>query len=824
MNTPLHLPFAPREITYASSTITTTDSDNRTRKRRSHGSSSDRAPTPTEDRIIEVDYRAGGPVLCESPCISNLFQHALPREHKYYNLVANEAHKVARPIVHLCNDEDIGGLVGVHLVGRRSVYALQDEPVPMLLVSTNTSGTEVMDGRGRGDYDTGLGSNGDFTIGCFRVGGKIYTRDRYWKWTVKESRKRCPPTVVIGVDRLVKRDWTQVRVTVITILDARGLDEVAVLIRKDSDSRIGKVVGDWDPQDSLGVQNCRQDPVLGSSINNSRAVGDAAFGTLGAWVEIQELTTGNWVPMALLALTSANCCLPPEERLSAEDVQEWKKDREAMKEYLDNGGNLFGEVFASSGLRVAPSTEDASKLSIRDWALVRPNADHSIGKNDIGIVTTLAGRELGPLCRHLPITDQSLWTIGRNTSNVRWKYTDLKVYHISRPMTDGRKQPILTWEHAMVRNGHVGPLGDERDSGALVLDQVGRAIGMVFGGSMSGDLVYFTSARDLVDDINRSKLDSPLANELTSKVAGPANCRPDPPAGEGMFSSILHESRGTLGGWVEVYRESTKTWVPLALTCSHVALPSEGDVAAANATGNDDSTFRTVEAILAQPDPFVIPSDRSDWKIQADIIREKTEEKTVMNRFLQGKRHILGSVLAASGAREVKSTDKPSDLSIRDWALVELNSNRSAGANMVKIPTQTPLERLVGFSITPVEPGATLMKYGRASGVLSAPYSGLATCSVASRVSNGQTVFLDTWEHTFTYGKESGKFVCREGDSGSLVFNKDKKGVGLMFGGSKTQDLGYFTSTHDLFDDIKRSLGVTKIRLLGDQGNGEYTP
>jgi hypothetical protein len=40
----------------------------------------------------------------------------------------------------------------------------------------------------------------------------------------------------------------------------------------------------------------------------------------------------------------------------------------------------------------------------------------------------------------------------------------------------------------MVRDGYIGPLGDERDSGALVLDQVGWTRGMVFGGSMSGDL------------------------------------------------------------------------------------------------------------------------------------------------------------------------------------------------------------------------------------------------------------------------------------------------------------------------------------------------
>jgi hypothetical protein len=74
------------------------------------------------------------------------------------------------------------------------------------------------------------------------------------------------------------------------------------------------------------------------------------------------------------------------------------------------------------------------------------------------------------------------------------------------------------------------------------------------------------------------------ANELTSEVAGPANCRPDPPAGEGICASALHESRGTLGGWVELYHEPAKTWKPFALTGSHVVLPSEGAVAAADAT------------------------------------------------------------------------------------------------------------------------------------------------------------------------------------------------------------------------------------------------
>jgi hypothetical protein len=375
--------------------VTISPPGTRIRKRRSYGSLSDRAPTPTGDGIIEIDYRAGGPVLCEFPCISNHSQYALPPQHKYYNLVANERHKVVSPIVHLCNEEDIPGLVAVRLVGRQSVYAPQDEPVPTLLISLDRiqsdrheRGREVQGKERRSwtdlvrifraslrkslaslwqshpnrnhlDLDaddfsveitdvrfhqresihrcyptdaifsvwTDVGEEimtrisdptGIFTIGCFRVGGKIYTRDPYWEWAVKESRERCPPTVVIGVDRLVKRDWAQVRETVIAVLDARGLDEVAVLIRKDVDSRPDKVVGDGDPQEPLGVHNCRPDPDLGYSINNSRAAGDVAFGSLGAWVEVKELTTGDWVPMAL---TSANCCLPPEEGLSAEDLQ-----------------------------------------------------------------------------------------------------------------------------------------------------------------------------------------------------------------------------------------------------------------------------------------------------------------------------------------------------------------------------------------------------------------------------------------------------------------------------------------------------------------------
>lgn len=54
-----------------------------------------------------------------------------------------------------------------------------------------------------------------------------------------------------------------------------------------------------------------------------------------------------------------------------------------------------------------------------------------------------------------------------------------------------------------------------------------------------------------------------------------------------------------------------------------------------------------------------------------------------MKEFLHSNGHHLGKVYAASGLRQAQSTEDLTSLSIRGWALVSLNENRSMGKNDV---------------------------------------------------------------------------------------------------------------------------------------------
>ncbi|KAL2838184.1 hypothetical protein BJY01DRAFT_251086 [Aspergillus pseudoustus] len=474
MEPPLHLSFAPTEITYASSISL---HDTPTRKRRYHGCSTDTAParTPDEDGIIETDYCAGGPVLVEPPCLNDRFMPT--SEHKHRNLVCYESGKVTSPFCALCWREDLRGILQVHLLGRRSLYGPEGESVITLLVLMDREESDAHEAKRRkrswtdlarlflvflrekkhlhgfsvGDcgyevhvareYSSVLSERCSLPLGCFRVGGKIYTRGQYFGYDSEEERQRCPPTVMLGVDRLAARDWREVRGTVVDILDARGLGSIAVLIRKDTYPRSsGKVA-----RSGLGGR--------GSMSSHATTGNDIVLETLGGWVELKNPTTGDWVPMAV---TSSRVCFPPEEvlspadlkvlekwkqdgvqvrdtdksrllavdspsrkdivdgirlltrkinqegtpfafewdgeRESAQRIADWKKERQTMEEYLRGNNHIFGEDFASSWLHVAPSVEDPSKPSIRDWALVRPSSNCSMGKNNIEIAK-LTGNE-----------------------------------------------------------------------------------------------------------------------------------------------------------------------------------------------------------------------------------------------------------------------------------------------------------------------------------------------------------------------------------------------------------------------------------------------
>lgn len=103
---------------------------------------------------------------------------------------------------------------------------------------------------------------GVFTIGCFRIGDD-------------NDRLKCPPTILLGVDHAVKRDWKPVRDTIVAILDNRGLLNVAVTIQKDNKVRRRGGIRD----EGVAVEDCRKDPNLGTSL--SPWDGKDGHGTLG---------------------------------------------------------------------------------------------------------------------------------------------------------------------------------------------------------------------------------------------------------------------------------------------------------------------------------------------------------------------------------------------------------------------------------------------------------------------------------------------------------------------------------------------------------------
>ncbi|KAL2816415.1 hypothetical protein BDW59DRAFT_153220 [Aspergillus cavernicola] len=68
-----------------------------------------------------------------------------------------------------------------------------------------------------------IDTTGVLTVGCYRVA----TSDK------RSNPRKCPVTVIFGVDYWVDRDWKKVRDAVVRKLDSAGLSTVGVLVRVD---------------------------------------------------------------------------------------------------------------------------------------------------------------------------------------------------------------------------------------------------------------------------------------------------------------------------------------------------------------------------------------------------------------------------------------------------------------------------------------------------------------------------------------------------------------------------------------------------------------
>lgn len=96
--------------------------------------------------------------------------------------------------------------------------------------------------------------------------------------------------------------------------------------------------------------------------------------------------------------------------------------------------------------------------------------------------------------------------------------------------------------------------------------------------------------------------------------------------------------------------------------------------------------YQEVEKLNAE-DKFVMPFLESTWRDISAAINRRQKERHTIKKFLHDNENgsRLGTVFAASGLREVTSTDNPNFLSIRDWALVRVDGGRATGTNTFKV-------------------------------------------------------------------------------------------------------------------------------------------
>lgn len=184
----------------------------------------------------------------------------------------------------------------------------------------------------------GIDCRGVFTIGCFRIGNH---NDRF----------RCPPTILLGVDRAVKRDWKPVRDTIVAILDSRRLLNVAVTIRKDNKLTRASEIRSGE---GIPAADCRKDPNIGTSLSP----GDEKkhHGTMGGWVELRNPKNGVWTAFAI---TCAHCCFPRESAVSPEDHQ-GTLDSAMFQRGRKSNMNLVVQHWRQHGVRI--HDENKSRL------------------------------------------------------------------------------------------------------------------------------------------------------------------------------------------------------------------------------------------------------------------------------------------------------------------------------------------------------------------------------------------------------------------------------------------------------------------------------
>ncbi|KAE8150227.1 hypothetical protein BDV25DRAFT_140064 [Aspergillus avenaceus] len=320
------------------------------RRKRTKRSSSDEVPVPQNDGLLEEDYRAGGPRLCELPAVKAI----IPSTHPDANLIEQKRGSLILGIQAITRDSSLD-VLEVDLVGRKARGSAWQPSLVTAMVTAHRPSpdergwlgvarrileylvTEGLEATNVEIIDPCLEST-PYVFPCYqsdpiypyweRVACRILQRFELKDWVSLgcqrvgriNSQSLCPPTVVLSVSRTAShRHWKPVREGILRILDQYNLFTVGVLIRYDLETESQGSDSDLYMQASM----CTTEAKVGYSLG----LHDTTYGhgTFGGWLEIQNPTTQKWVPFGV---TCAHCILPRKEDLAPNDIpilDKWRK-------------------------------------------------------------------------------------------------------------------------------------------------------------------------------------------------------------------------------------------------------------------------------------------------------------------------------------------------------------------------------------------------------------------------------------------------------------------------------------------------------------------
>lgn len=158
--------------------------------------------------------------------------------------------------------------------------------------------------------------------------------------------------------------------------------------------------------------------------------------------------------------------------------------------------------YASGTCCAVPSKTYAEpKLVVMDWALFRVEAGQC-GTNAIKTYGELPDEwkdiEEGALhsrgCPSVKLGD-TVFKVGRATGYTTGNWAETKTANIGRQVVNGEEIVQITYERTITGLGNM-PFSLKGDSGALVFNEHGRVVGMVFGGIEGGMFSYVTHITD----------------------------------------------------------------------------------------------------------------------------------------------------------------------------------------------------------------------------------------------------------------------------------------------------------------------------------------